>query len=85
MTGRTMKRSDLRAIVASVLEVEPEELTPEAELASFELFDSVSVLTLMIELDEKAGIKMTASDTVGLRCYGDFEKLAERQGITLAD
>ena len=50
-----------------------------------DLFDSVSVLTLMVELDEKAGIKMSPSDAKNTCTFGDIEKLAERQGIPLED
>ena len=80
-----MKRSALREIVAEVLEIEPDELDSGTDLTTIELFDSVSVLTLMIELDEQCGIKMSPADARELRYYGDFERLAERQGITLTD
>ena len=80
-----MKREDLREIVAEELEVEPEELDSGTDLTTIEMFDSVSVLTLMIELDEQCGIKMSPADTRELRYYGDIERLAERQGITLTD
>jgi len=71
--------------VASVLEADPQELSSGTELSRFDLFDSVSVLTLMVELDEKAGIKMSPSDAKNTCTFGDIEKLAERQGIPLED
>jgi acyl carrier protein len=80
-----MRRAELRGIVAYVLEIEPDQLDSDTDLTTIEMFDSVSILTLMIELDEKAGIKMTAADTRGLRYYGDFERLAAKQGIVLTD
>jgi len=80
-----MKREELRRIVADVLEIEPDQLEPDTDLTTIEMFDSVSILTLMIEFDEKAGIKMTPADSRGLRYYGDIEKLAARQGVELTD
>lgn len=80
-----MKRTELKTIVADVLEVDPDELQPDTDLTVLEMFDSVSVLTLMIELDERAQIKMEPTDARELRYYGDIEKLAEKQGITLTD
>jgi len=53
-----MKPTKLHAVVAGVLEIEPEELNSDSDLTDFELFDSVGVLTLMIELDQQMGIKM---------------------------
>jgi len=80
-----MKRTDLKQIIAQELEVELEILHPDLELSKIENYDSVSVLSLMLALDEKAGIKMTPADTRGLRVYGDIERLAEKQGIALTD
>jgi len=80
-----MRKSELREIVAKELEVDPEQLTPDTDLKTIETFDSVSILTLTIALDERAGIKLTPTDASALRYYGDIEKLAEKQGITLVD
>jgi acyl carrier protein len=80
-----MKRFELRKIVADVLEIGPDDIDSDTDLTTMETFDSVSILTLMIELDERAGIKMTPADTRGLRFYADIEKLAEKQGIVLTD
>lgn len=80
-----MKRTELREIVAAVLEIRPEELNPETNLTTIETFDSVSTLTLMVELGEKAGIRVSPSDVRDLRYYRDIERLAERQNIELTD
>ena len=80
-----MKRNDLRAIVAEILEVEPEKLQANVELTSFENYDSVVLLSLMIRLDEAANIKMLPSDVPTLRTYGDIEAMATRQGVELTD
>jgi acyl carrier protein len=80
-----VKRAELRKVVAEVLEIEPDVLDSDTDLTAIETFDSVSVLTLMIALDEQAGIKMRPADARELRYYGDIERLAEKQGIVLAD
>ena len=80
-----MKRSELRALVAGVLEINSEELNGDTDLTTIETFDSVSVLSLMLELEEKAGIRMGPEDTRNLRHYGDIESLAKKQGVELLD
>jgi acyl carrier protein len=80
-----MKRAELQALVASVLEIDPELLEPATDLTSFESFDSVAVLTLMLDLDSYVGIRMSPEQASKLRFYGDIEALALRQGITLVD
>jgi acyl carrier protein len=80
-----MKRADLRAIVASVLEIDPTSLGAETDLNSIDTFDSVSILTLMIMLDEQAGIKISPAEANALRFFGDIEQLAERQGIVIVE
>ena len=80
-----MKRADLRAIVAGILEIDPNSLSPETDLNSIDTFDSVNVLTMMITLDEQAGIKVSPADANALRNYGDIERMAEKQGIELLE
>jgi acyl carrier protein len=80
-----LKRDELRALVAEILEVDAGALNSNVELASLENYDSVMLLSLMIQLDEGAGIKMNPSDVPNLRTYGDIEQLAARQGIQLTD
>jgi acyl carrier protein len=80
-----MTRDRLRQVVADVLEVEPEQLCPETDLITIETFDSVGILTLMIALDEQAGIKLGPSDMRDVRYYRDIESLAEGRGVALTD
>lgn len=80
-----MTRADLKAIVAGVLEIEPGLLAAETEFNSIESFDSVSVLTLMIALDEQAGIRISPGEASTLRSYRDIERAAARQGIELEE
>jgi len=78
-------RAELRQIVAGALEIEPDRLQADADLHQFEAFDSVGVLSLMIELDEKAGIKMSPEEANSLQRYGEIEAMANRQGVELTD
>jgi acyl carrier protein len=78
-----MKRTDLRRMVADVLEIDPELLHSTVELSKFESFNSVAVLTLMIELDMQAGIKMLPEEASKLKLYGDIERVVERHGLSL--
>lgn len=80
-----MTRAELRLIVAGALEIEPDGLQEDTDLRQFEAFDSVGVLSLMIELDEKAGVKMNPEEANSLQRYGDIEGLARRQGVELTD
>ena len=80
-----MKRADLRTIVAGVLEVDPSSLGSETDLNSIDTFDSVNVLTLMISLDEQAGIKISPAEANALRYYKDIERAAEKQGVELVE
>jgi acyl carrier protein len=77
-----VKRTDLRRLVADVLEIDPELLHSEAVLSKFESFNSVAVLTLMIELDMQAGIKMLPEEASKLKLYGDIERVIERHGLS---
>lgn len=80
-----MNRAELRRIVADVLEVDPELLQSDTELTQIETFTSVAVLTLMIELDMQAGVKILPEEASKLRLYGDIEAVVERHGVTLSD
>ncbi|NWF78907.1 MAG: hypothetical protein HXY37_02535 [Chloroflexi bacterium] len=80
-----MKRADLRRIVADVLEIDPELLQSGTDLTQIETFNSVAVLTLMIELDMQAGVKMLPEEASKLRLYGDIERVVERHGFELSD
>jgi acyl carrier protein len=79
-----MTRAELRRIVADVLEVDPELLQSDTELTQIETFTSVAVLTLMIELDMQAGVKILPEEASKLRLYGDIEAAVERHGVTLS-
>jgi acyl carrier protein len=80
-----MKKSELRSLVAEVFECPPADITSDGDLRALPGFDSVSVLSLMIVLDERAGIKLGPEDAAGLRCFREIETLAARQGVELTE
>jgi acyl carrier protein len=80
-----VKKRELREIVADVLRVDPELLGVDVVLTSLTEFDSMSVLLLMLALDERAGIRVAPTDAGRLQRYGDIEELALRRGIALTD
>jgi acyl carrier protein len=80
-----MKKSELKKIVAEILEISDESFPSDVNLGEVSNFDSVAILTLMVGLDEQTGIKMSASDAKSLQCFSDIEKMAVRDGISLED
>jgi acyl carrier protein len=69
--------------VADVLEIDAEQLSSDTDLTAIETFDSVSLLTLLIELDDRAGLKLGPAEAEALHYYRDIEALAAKQGIEL--
>ena len=74
-----MKRDELKGVVAAIVEVDPAELNAETDLHTCPAFDSVSILSLMIALDEQAGIQLLPEQAAQLQFYGEIEKLAQEQ------
>ena len=80
-----MKRSELLEIVAEVLELEADELTPETVLEDVETFDSVNILNLMVALDESAGVRLDYSDVDRFKVYKDIVVVVVEKGLELTD
>lgn len=80
-----MKREDLKALVAEIIEADPAALTPEADLRALPGFDSVNLLSLMITLDERAGIKLGPEQASTLQFFRELEEIAAAQGIVIED
>lgn len=80
-----MKKEELRQIVADVLEIDAIDLTSDTDLTSIKTYDSVSILTLMVSLDERANIKLTPQDVQSMKYMSDIEQAARNQGMPLDD
>ena len=51
-----MNKNEFIAEFAEIVDVAPNELTPETELETLELWDSVAYLSAMVLIDEELGI-----------------------------
>jgi acyl carrier protein len=65
----------IRSTVAEVLEIEPEQLTPETCFYDLPGFDSVTILSLIVALDD-VGIEIPQGKASEIRTFGDVLKLA---------
>ena len=72
-----MDELELRRSVAEILAISPEELQSDIELDSFEGFDSVARLSLMVCLSDLTGRPLEASCLRRLRTYGDILALVD--------
>lgn len=77
-----MEESQIRQSVAGVLEITPEELAPHVALDSFDTFDSVGRLSLMVCLSDLTGRPLELSCLEGLTTYGDILKLVNGHDVS---
>lgn len=78
-----MTKHEVREIVAEVFEGVAAEILSDTDLRSLPAFDSVNVLTLIIALDERAGIKLGPEQAASLRYFREIEEIAAKQGLVL--
>jgi len=71
---------EFKELMASVLEVEPEEIASDALLADYACYDSVCALILMTRLEESAGVICLAQDLVEMKTIGDVEAFLVARG-----
>ena len=75
-----MSRSEeVRSAVAEHLEVPPDRLTGDAELAADLGLDSLAGIELAQALEERFALRITDDELDGLRTYGDLERLVLRK------
>ena len=65
----------LREALAAELQVEPDELTSERALASFELWDSATVLSVMVVLGDAVGRPVLPHEMAALKTVADIEAM----------
>jgi acyl carrier protein len=73
---RIMDERNLKEMVAEILEVEPGELQKTSELDSFNAYDSVAKLSLLVGLSDFVGRPVTVPELMELQTFGDILKLA---------
>lgn len=85
MSDNSLTLAQLRDIVAETFEVEVEALLAAARFDELETYDSVTLLTLMVSLDEQAGIAVPPHQLSELNGMDDILALAKDQGVTISE
>ena len=67
-----LDRAAFLAELAQILGVDAGAVTPEAELHSFEDWDSLAHLSTILLIDEKCGVDIAPDALVGARTVGDI-------------
>jgi acyl carrier protein len=75
-----IKQSEAIEWVSRVFEQPVDEVSPDTTLDSFPMWDSLGVLTLMAEFDEKFGIVLTDSDMRELQKVDDILEVLRKRG-----
>ncbi len=68
----TPTNSDLRTLIASIVNREIGPLTPETSLRDALFIDSLDVLRLLVAAEKRYGIYVTDNEMAKLYCYGDL-------------
>jgi acyl carrier protein len=61
--------------IAGELQVTPRDLKSESPLSSFEMWDSVTALTVMVLLGDTLGVPVEPAEMAKLETFGDIEAL----------
>jgi len=75
-----MNQNEALAWLAGIFEESPESLRPETPRDEIAAWDSLGVLTLMAELDEKFNIQLEADDMENMKKVQDLLAVLERHG-----
>ncbi len=67
-----MSKQEKCEVLAEILEVEEDEVLEDALLEDFESWDSVAVLSIIAEIQERKGVFMHADDIVKLKTVKDI-------------
>ncbi len=65
----------IREAIAAELQVPLTELTTQRDLASFEMWDSVTALTVTVLLSDALGLPVEPGEISELKTFGDIEAL----------
>jgi len=76
----SMKEEQLRNLVAEVFEADAAQINDETNLRSLPAFDSVNVLSLMIALDERMGVRLSPEQAASLQQMKELVQIAREQG-----
>ena len=75
-----MNHDEFVSMMVEVLEADPAEITIEASLFDFPVYDSVCALTLMVRLEDDAKVTCSPNELAALKTIGDVKALLVRHG-----
>ena len=71
----TPTESDLRSLIAGIVNRDIGHLAPDTSLRDALSIDSLDVLRLLVAAEKRYGIYVTDQEMAALRCYGDLLSL----------
>jgi acyl carrier protein len=77
LISTNIDREELSKWLCELFEEPLENITPETSREDIPGWDSLGVLVLMANLDEKFGIVLTENEITDLKCVGDIFQLIE--------
>ena len=75
----------LRQLILDILLLEPEEYSLELSRDQVETWDSLSVVSIAVGLNETFGYHPTPSEATTIYCVNDVISLLESKGISFGD
>lgn len=78
MESQESVETQLRSIVAKILKVPPEKVTPEASFKDDLAADSLDLVLLVYEIEDRLGITLSDDDAKKIRTVGDAYRLASQ-------
>ena len=72
-----MRKNEFIAEFAEIVDVAPDELKPETELETLEMWDSVAYLSAMVLIDEELGITIRPEVLSRAKTFEDILKAVD--------
>jgi acyl carrier protein len=66
--------------VSSILNIQPEKVTPETSQENIQSWDSLAHLRLILEIEQNLGIRFRSQDIPHLTSVADFEEAISKLG-----
>lgn len=73
----------LKSVLSNVLNVEKETITNETSPDNVEMWDSLTGLMLVTELESQFNVKFSMEEIVAIKNVGDIKKSLNRHGVAL--
>ncbi len=72
---------DLKSIVAEAMAFDDHDFNETTCLRNIPGYDSVNMLIMLVELEERAGLHIPTDRAGQIKCFGDIVTVAKEQGI----